>query len=375
MNRFQAGSIQIEQKTSESFVSIQCLRGVAAFLVVVTHALGGGHLKFPDSESALISFYYLKDFCASGVDIFFVISGFVMVYANRNSFGERSEITNFIARRAIRILPLYWIFSTVMLALLLVAPSLLSILRFQLPHAVESFLLIPTVNSNGEFYPMLNVGWTLTYEMYFYFIFGLLLWGSMLGSIATTTIVFSASVVIGLFIEPKGPVAYMLTNQLLLEFLLGEYIALFLIRGNSISRPAAWLLLAGVAVVYILHLVFGPLNAGRFFYRGLPGAALIFSALFVELNGFASFPKVLKHLGDSSYSLYLTHTLTIATFFKCYSFLPASFRLPLDVVIVGGVVFAVLMAHLIYVAMERPITRFLNQVWRKMRQTHLAQPA
>jgi peptidoglycan/LPS O-acetylase OafA/YrhL len=80
-------------------------------------------------------------------------------------------------------------------------------------------------------------------------------------------------------------------------------------------------------------------------------------------------------LGDSSYSLYLTHTLTIASFFKVYSFLPTTFRLPLDVLIVGGVAFAALVAHMIYVFLERPMTRALNGVWRQMRRSRLSQPA
>ena len=75
MSSLQTGPVRIKPSESESFVSIQCLRGIAAFLVVLTHALGGARLKFPDGESLLISCYYLKDFCASGVDIFFVISG------------------------------------------------------------------------------------------------------------------------------------------------------------------------------------------------------------------------------------------------------------------------------------------------------------
>ena len=375
MNRLAAGPIQVEAKGSESFVSIQCLRGVAAFLVVMTHALGGGHLKFPDSYSFLVSFHYLKDFGASGVDIFFVISGFVMVYANRNSFGDRSKTSDFIVRRAIRIVPMYWIFSAVMLALLLFAPSLLSTLRFQLPHAIESFLLLPTANSAGEFYPMLNVGWTLTYEMYFYFIFGILLLGSILGSIVVTTIVFSLSVAVGFLIEPKGPVAYMLTNQLLIEFLLGEYIALFLIRGGTVCNRAAWIILAGVAGVYVLHIFFGPPNVGRLIYRGLPGAALIFALLFIEVNGFRAFPNMLKSIGDSSYSLYLTHTLTIATFFKMTTFSYLVAKLPLDVLIIAGVIFAVVAAHVIYVAIERPLTRLLNRKWREMRLASVSQPA
>lgn len=372
MSQFRAGPAQ---KESDSLVSIQCLRGIAAFLVVMTHALGGAHLKFPDSESFLVSFHYLKDFGASGVDIFFVISGFVMVYANRENFGDRSKIVDFIARRAIRIVPLYWIFSVVMLALLLFTPSLLSTLRFQLPHAIESFLLLPTINSNGELYPMLNVGWTLTYEMYFYLIFGVLLFGPMLRSILVTTILFGASVMIGLQIEPKGPVAYVLTNQLLIEFLVGEYIALYVIRRNSLSRRTAWFILAVVGLIYILHIFFGPPDAGRLIYRGLPGAALIFALLFIEMNGFTAFPKMLKHMGDSSYSLYLTHTLTIATLFKIYSFSPLAAKVHLDILIVLGVIFAVVVAHLIYVMVERPLTRFLNQRWRQMRQASLSQPA
>ena len=145
-----------------TLLSVQCLRGVAAFLVVMHHAIGGFLLKFPSPNGFLLGTGYLEDVGESGIDIFFVISGFIMVYVNRFRFlGSSANIGDFLVRRAIRIVPLYWMASFLMLLLLFFLPSLFSTMKFDLSQAVKSFLFIPTVNSIGDYYPILGVGWTL----------------------------------------------------------------------------------------------------------------------------------------------------------------------------------------------------------------------
>ena len=145
--------------------SIQYLRAVAAISVALYHVL---HHWLPHDPHVGV--------LMGGVDIFFVISGFVMwgVTAGREG-GSRS----FFSNRLKRIVPLYWIVTTVMLAILLAKPALVNS-RFDVGHVVTSYLFIPRVHPvSGTFYPLLIPGWTLNYEMMFYAIFALILFAPM----------------------------------------------------------------------------------------------------------------------------------------------------------------------------------------------------
>ena len=136
--------------------------------------------------------------------MFFVISGFIMVYVSRN-FSGPGGAADFAIRRVIRVVPLYWLFTGVFVALLLFWPSIFSTLKLSARHTAESFLFIPTVNNVGDYYPVLGVGWTLNYEMYFYAIFAVLLLVPISRSVMITAVFFLACVIYGYINPPDGP--------------------------------------------------------------------------------------------------------------------------------------------------------------------------
>ncbi|MGP8119424.1 MAG: acyltransferase family protein [Xanthobacteraceae bacterium] len=358
-----------------SLTSIQSLRGLAAFMVVVHHALGAAGQRFvvPDAISAHL--FYLGDLGASGVDIFFVISGFIMVYSNRSKFGDGAASVDFLARRIIRIVPLYWIFTLVMLSILIFVPAMASTLRFGLRHAIESFLFIPTINSNGEYVPVLNVGWTLTYEMYFYVIFAVLLPTSLRLSLVVTSVLFVTSAALGCLYQPTGPIPSMLTNQILIEFVIGECIGVAFIHGWLPGRRAALGLLALVVAFYVLHFFVGPVAQQRLFFRGLPAGCLVLSVLCLERAGVQVFPVWTRAIGDSSYSLYLIHTLLIAAIYKVYAMLNLGDVVSVDVLILVAIIAAVVAAQLVFALLERPITSGLVNLWRRLPPREAVEPA
>jgi len=112
------------------------------------------------------------NFGMAGVDIFFVISGFIMVYVTHKwTAGAAKHIPEFLSSRALRIYPLYWIVSLPLLGLYLLRPDLVfSASVWNEPNLLKSFLLWPDVA-----YPLLEIGWTLIHEMSFYLIFALIL--------------------------------------------------------------------------------------------------------------------------------------------------------------------------------------------------------
>jgi peptidoglycan/LPS O-acetylase OafA/YrhL len=154
--------------TGPKIQNLQALRGVAVLLVLLRHvavmeAKYGRHCHLlPDFVSA----------GTAGVDLFFVISGFIMVETSRGRHQTPGAFGDFLYRRATRIYPLYWIFSLAVLCVWVVQPSWVNSSAGSRVDLAASFLLLPQ-----SLLPLLGQGWTLTHEIYFYlgFAFSLLL--------------------------------------------------------------------------------------------------------------------------------------------------------------------------------------------------------
>ena len=148
--------------------TVQALRAFAASSVVVHHIMivavqkAGYQYSFPSTAAA-------------GVDLFFLISGFIMVYTHFDDFGKAGASASFIRRRLIQIVPLYWIAATVAVALLIVIPSAFSTLKLDWQNVLFSYLFLLSRTSNGGLNTILVTGWSTCYEIYFYALFALLL--------------------------------------------------------------------------------------------------------------------------------------------------------------------------------------------------------
>ena len=257
--------------------SIQVLRGVAASGVVVLHAT----IADPSMSPARIGGF--------GVDLFFVISGFIMA-----TIGSRQSPARFITDRAWRILPMYWIASLPFL--IMRWPGLLP--------ALASLALWPVYGGTFH-YPALGVGWTLGYEMLFYLAFAIALTGRLWMPLA----LFGACAA-GLAFSPHNAVLEYLGSGLIAEFLLGVLIAR-LPRNAWLALPLALLALLWLSLAPTDYeiLSFGRLTWVRFVLWGLPAALIVYAALSAE--------RMFKHrafnvaviVGDASYSIYLFHPL------------------------------------------------------------------
>jgi exopolysaccharide production protein ExoZ len=343
--------------------SIQCLRGVAALLVVFFHAQTAASLRLAGT-SLLHGFQSPAQVGSIGVDIFFVISGFIMVHVSRDRFGRRGATTEFLARRVIRIVPLYWLATILMVVLLLAVPRAFDTLRFDLRNAVASFLFLPTTNSAGEMVPLLGVGWTLSYEMLFYVVFASLLWTSLRTSLVASGLLFAAAAIAGRLWPQAGPTGVMLTSDRFLEFFAGECVAAWSLRGRPLTPRAARLLLALGISVLIAHVFFGELDAVPLLTVAAPAAALVMALVSLEMRELLRFPRWLQRIGDESYSLYLSHSITNAFFFKVWVAANASRVLPVDASILLALVNAVVWGRLLHRTVERSMTRALARAWR-----------
>lgn len=300
---------------------IQALRGVAAMLVVLYHAVGyQPRAKQPGIEHAI------SMLGASGVDLFFMISGFIMVYATRGVRGGFDDASVFFIKRIARIFPVY------LVATLLYVPMMIWMgshvghtdIMSQPNQILRSILMIPTnFGSQAPFFggSVLHVGWTINYEVYFYGLFAIsLLFGSLrwlvLSVIAVLMLVvlpmtvstpsFNAYVDYGF----HGPLNFA-TNPMIWEFFIGVVIGRLYLSGFSISRLPANLfsLVAAAIVVWFLITAVSP----HFGLRGwgVPYALLLFTLAIGSKTMVIRWPRALVWMGNVSFSLYLVHPFVI----------------------------------------------------------------
>lgn len=350
--------------------SIHFLRGLASVLVVLIHALGSVALKFPGHQNVFPRSY--QDYlyvCSSAVDFFFLISGFTMFYVYAKDFGKPFAWLDFLVRRAIRIVPMYWLISMLIAAVLLISPALFSTLKFQLRHAIESFFFIPTINSAGENFPMLNVGWTLSYEMYFYVLFGLAMLRTVRFALWTMGILFFASLLAGHASAYDSPTLNVLFNELVMEFFLGGLAGYLALRGRRLQVPTAWILVAAGISAFALQFVAGEWPMGRLFTRGLPAFCILVGLVSLEVHARFTSPQWLLRIGDECYSLYLSHSIILALFFKMVVALGLIRWVPADAFVPVAVLVAIMGARFTYTSVEKPLTRRLNALWRSAMPT------
>jgi len=262
--------------------TIQNLRGFAALAVLIHHVFLD--TKKYGSESYMIDNFYSLDYFGNiGVDIFFVISGFIMVLIHGSDFKKFHGIRTFFLKRIIRIVPIYWLLTGVAAFILFFFPHLFGAGKtFDLYHTIASFLFIPWNNTAGMPIPILAAGWTLNYEMYFYCIFALFLLFSKNKFIPGITIYFIISIFLHYFFENNHPSIAMATNPLLLEFLFGIYIGTMYRNKIFIKQ---YKLLLGISMILVLsNIPFSHSISYRVIYFGIPAALLIYSLLVYEHN-------------------------------------------------------------------------------------------
>jgi exopolysaccharide production protein ExoZ len=302
--RFMRGETVTSDRT---LAAIQFLRALAAFAVVAFH------VQYDLVVKLSVNFPVSLDLGQAGVDLFFVISGFVMVYASESLFGRPDASITFFVRRIIRIVPLYWLMTSLMLAYVIARGFAASNASPML--ALASYFFVPYPRPSGDVDPLYGIGWTLNYEMFFYLIFTLALFAAR----RTVVVAIVAIVLVGVVVIGQTahlpPQAAFLASPIILEFAAGAGLALLYRTGFRLPPAVATVLLvAAIAEFAVLNsawLDFSGMNSSvaRPLQYGVP-AAQGFAALTL-IDRKLAFPYIEK-LGDASYSLYLTHPAIIS---------------------------------------------------------------
>lgn len=289
--------------SKKSITNIQILRALAALSVVVAHA---------SSQFTSAPVIPRIQTAQAGVDVFFVISGFIMVYVTAS---RQQSSTEFLSNRIIRIVPNYWFYTLLTAVVALFAPSVFRGTSLGLKHLALSMFFIahPNPALANSTSPLLRPGWTLNYEMFFYAIFSFaLLWYR--NRVAIAVAVISLLVVVGAVVPHRGLVFDFYTRDIMLEFVLGMLLAVAYLRGLP-KLPAPLLLvgiLGGAAVMVLSPDVAEGQNAIRGFFWGLPALVIVASGLMLEGRMPKTGGALLQKLGDASYTIYLSHPFTVA---------------------------------------------------------------
>ena len=289
--------------------TLQAVRALAASMVVVVHLAGPTAFEHKVFDRSLLQPLWYP--AMTGVDVFFVVSGFVMAVTAGGALLEGAPTTSlgrFAWRRASRVYPVYWVVTLAVLAAVVVVPGLREG-GLAGTDLLASFLLLP---QSGE--PLLLVGWTLVHEMGFYAVFTLALVAARAGRWAARAVLvgWGAFVLVGHLALPdaSSPWWRVATNPVNLEFLLGIAAGLLVLRHRGHGGA---LLTAGLALLvpaWIDLSVRGPLlrdaTVGALVVG--TGAALAVAGLArLERDGRLRVPALLARLGDASYALYLVH--------------------------------------------------------------------
>ena len=341
--------------------NIQVLRAAAAYMVLLYHA----QVIVTRVDASVPAF----EFGAAGVDIFFVISGFIMVWTTR--MGDRGPAA-FLRDRALRVYPAYWVVTAVLVVLSLAGLRPAGLTDWDLGDLVTSILLVPDVRRDGLPSPILGVGWTLVFEVWFYLLFAAtLVLRDRTKAVLGLAVAMAALVVVNRLARPDLFVLTTYTSPLLLEFVAGMLLGL--LHARTVRNPAArrrWpgllLIGGGLLAMTAAEAAFGDAVTTdpmlRILGFGLPAAAIVRGALLLECAGMRPRGRFLIGQGEASYALYLTHLLTLHAVSKVAGHLVPDGG-PAAAIAVGlvGMAAAGVAATLFHTRIEAPMIRALRR--------------
>ena len=349
--------------SSETLYSVQYLRAAAALAVVFYH------ISALSQQTWGLDPERVDHVGAAGVDLFFVISGFVMamIVARPGSFDGRE----FWIRRIARVVPAYWVITLAVFALAWFRPSLFNSTTADLHTLLASLSFLALDHGDGATGPLLVVGWTLNYEIFFYAIVAMTAGLFADRRLYGTSLIIISLVAAGAWLRPAGPTLAFYTDPILLEFIFGILVYSTWSRTRDSGPGLTPLAVFGAGAVLLLLQWERPVGDLRVLFWGIPSAAVLYGGL--SILSFRS--KLLARLGDWSYALYLTHVFVITLYIKHVISAVTTVELPWQVHYLIMTVFAVAGAAAYHMIIEAPLSRWSLRLLRRRPHSAAIAPA
>jgi peptidoglycan/LPS O-acetylase OafA/YrhL len=327
--------------------SVQALRAIAAIAVCVCHA---EYFETIFSRKSYAGNVFEP--LASGVDLFFVISGFVMVHSSGNLFGQSGARSEFLIRRIARIVPPYWVATLILVPVTRITPDFTSVL--------QSLLFIPYKNTSGSMNPVHGVGWTLNFEMLFYVVFAICIAWPRRIAVPVVTGAFAVAIALRCYFDPSVAPLLFWSDPIILEFVFGMWIAMLYGRIEIPSSVRILIITVALLVIWISRIDTGTPTGYRFIFWGIPAAAIVAATVWAPQR-FSS--PLLETLGDASYMIYLLHPLVYGAVAKAFGANTQS--------IGAALILSVAVSVMISQTIEKPVTKWtrwcLARLWQHKR--------
>jgi len=340
--------------------SLTVLRAIAATSVIFFHVM------MPTGHA----------FGKFGVDIFFVLSGFVIALVMDN---PDMTARRFFADRVARIVPLYWLLTFAVFAGTLIVPALFNSTTADVGDLLKSLFFIPYRKGSGHIFPMLFVGWTLNYEMMFYLVSALSL---ML--LRRHRLLFVTGVILAIFVVAKasgshGAIAEFYSYDRMLEFPLG-FVAYLMWRQRIRISPVVAAAVVAAAFVSMAVVEWNGWGGAPLLCFGIPAFLMVACGLSLESAVGANLPtRTAILVGNASYATYLSHPYCVEAARKLLPKIVPGFDVTTPVGVVLVIVAATATGCVLYGFADRPLHRNARLLMRAapamwLRRFGLAQP-
>jgi exopolysaccharide production protein ExoZ len=339
--------------SSETLYSVQYLRAAAALAVVFYHISALSQKTWGlDPER-------VDHVGAAGVDLFFVISGFVMamIVARPGEFDGRE----FWIRRIARVVPAYWVITFLVFVLAWNMPNLFNSTTADLPTLLASLSFVALEHGDGGTGPLLVVGWTLNYEVFFYAIVALTAGLFSDRKLIGTSAVLFGLVGLGQLFKPANLTLAFYTDPILLEFVFGIVVYRSWPRTGQATPSFARLAIFAIGALLLIAQWERPVGDLRMLFWGIPSAAVLYGGLGVLTVR----SPLLARLGDWSYALYLTHVFVVTLYIKHVISAITTVELPWPVHYLIMTIFTVLGAAAYHMIIEAPLSRWSLRLLRR----------
>jgi peptidoglycan/LPS O-acetylase OafA/YrhL len=356
-------------------ISVQGLRGLAVVVVILVH-LHHTEARFVGTPGWLGAWNAVG---IAGVDIFLVVSGFVLTYLAIDNFGDVRHVKSYVYARVTRLYPMYMLLTLLLVPVFLVAPTLFGSAEGHQINLWRSIFLVPDVRL-----PLISVAWTLHHELYFYIVLGVMLLFPQRHlplMILAWAVVTTVLVIWGQSVPraEQGAFERIFFNPINYEFVLGMMAAWHFHRGRRRGALAA----AVLAVVWVVvgvtlwvHLTgkWWVSDFWRVWIYGVPATLLIWSIVTIELDNGPVFLRRLAWIGDGAYSIYLSHLLVVVIVGRVWQQLgfQGAWQHPAFLVLSLGS--ALFVGYGLFLRVEAPILRWLR-LHDPLRQSTLVRAA